>query len=87
MSNLAGQVRERIQAVAVVCMMCGRTVGRFHQGRIYAECPGQTIRQEGRKVRCGHCRGNVYLDLDPTADLGTVHRLGVEAGLRRMAKA
>ena len=86
MSNLAGQVRERIEAVAVVCMMCGRTVGRFHQGRVYAASPGQTI-GEGRKLRCGHCRGNVYLDLDPTADLGTVHQLGVEAGLRRMGRA
>ena len=66
MSHLEGQLRERREAVAVVCMMCGRTVGRFHQGRVYVGSPGQTI-GEGRKLRCGHCRGNVYLDLDPTS--------------------
>ena len=82
MSSLASQRRPRMDTVAVVGMMCGRTVGRFHQGRVCAESPGRTIRQEGPKVRCGHCGGNVHLDLDPTADLGVGHQSATETGLR-----
>ena len=63
MSSLAGQLRPRTNAVPVVCMMCGRTVGRFHQGRVYTVSAGQIVRREGRKLRCGYCRGNVQLDL------------------------
>ncbi len=87
MSNMVGKLRLRMEAAAVVCMMCGRTVGRIHQGRVYAESSAQSVRQQGRKLRCGYCGGNVYQDVDPASRPGRVDEAVPEPGLRRARSA
>ena len=72
---------------ALVCMMCGRTVARVHHGRAQASTTGHAIRREGRQLRCGHCRGNVYLDVDVTARSRRDDDLEWEEGARRSASA
>jgi hypothetical protein len=76
------------QGGAVVCMMCARTVGQVRRGRLYTGQPGQAIRRVGRQLRCGYCRGNVYLEAEATAgpagsDVGSAR----EAGLGRSRTA
>ena len=57
------------QVGALVCMLCGRTVAQVHRGRVSTDGPGQTLHRDGRRLRCGHCRGGLYLDeeVDPSA--------------------
>ncbi len=87
MSNMVGQLRPRIEAAAIVCMLCERTVGRIHQGRVYAESSADAIRQEGRRLRCGYCGGCVYRDVDPVRLPRRVDEVATEAGLRRTGTA
>jgi hypothetical protein len=72
---------------AVVCLMCGRTVGRLDRGRLYSDSSRPTLRRDGGRLRCGHCRGNLYLDVDPTVRPERADRLAEEAGLRRTRSA
>jgi len=53
---------------ALVCMLCGRSVGQVHRGRVSADGPGQTLHRDGRRLRCGHCRGSLYLEEDAAPD-------------------
>lgn len=57
------------QVGALVCMLCGRTVGRVCRGRVSTDAPKQTLHRDGRRLRCGHCRGSLYLEeeVDPVA--------------------
>jgi hypothetical protein len=87
MPSLAGRLEQRVEAAAVLCMMCGRTVGRFDRGRLYADSSARTILREGRQLRCGYCRGNIYLDVDPTARPRRVDESDWEVGLRRSRSA
>ena len=87
MPSLADRIRERGVTAAVVCMMCGRTVGQFQHGRVYVEPTRQTIRREGRQLRCGYCHGNVYLDVDPGVLPERVDEAVEEPGNRRSRSA
>jgi hypothetical protein len=53
---------------AAVCLMCGRDVGRVLRGRLIARPAGPKVQREGRRLRCGYCRGSVILEPDPTGN-------------------
>ena len=46
----------------VICMLCGRTVGQLYRGHLYSGVGEPAIGRDGHQLRCGHCRGNVYLE-------------------------
>ena len=46
-----------------VCMLCARTVGQVYRGRLYSGAAEPAVRRDGRQLRCGHCGGNVYLEV------------------------
>jgi DNA-directed RNA polymerase subunit RPC12/RpoP len=53
---------------AAVCMLCGRTVGYVLQGTL-VNAPGtRRLEREGRRLRCGYCRGDVFFEPDPALD-------------------
>jgi DNA-directed RNA polymerase subunit RPC12/RpoP len=56
-------------AYVVVCLLCGREVGRVVGGRLLRGPRRPRLVREGRRLRCGHCRGSVFLQPDTEADL------------------
>ena len=53
-------------AYAAVCMLCGRDLGYIRRRRFIAKPGAARIRREGRRFRCGHCRGSVLFEPDPS---------------------
>jgi hypothetical protein len=52
-------------AYAVICMMCGHTFGHLMHGRFFARGGTRRLERHGRRLRCGHCHGNVLFEPDP----------------------
>jgi hypothetical protein len=55
-------------AYAVICLLCGREVGQVLGGRLRPGPRRPRLLREGRRLRCGHCRGSVFLQPDAEAD-------------------
>jgi hypothetical protein len=69
-------------AYAVVCLLCGREVGQIVGERLRPGPRRPRLVREGRRLRCGHCHGSVYLQPDAEADPPDwVAEMGHEAAL------
>jgi DNA-directed RNA polymerase subunit RPC12/RpoP len=55
-------------AYAAVCMLCGRTVGYVLRGTLVSAPGPRKLEREGRRVRCGYCRGSVFLEPEPAVE-------------------
>jgi DNA-directed RNA polymerase subunit RPC12/RpoP len=56
-----------VEALAGVCLMCGRTLGYAIQGTFVTSPGGVRPQRQGQHLRCGYCGGGVLFE--PEGDL------------------
>ena len=59
----------------VICLLCSREAGQILAGRFvrHADCP-TPLSHTGRRPRCCHCGGSVYLEAITRADFALLDK-------------
>ena len=55
-------------AYAAACLLCGRDLGHVVGGRFFVRPGMARPALHDRRLRCGHCRGSILLEPDPTVN-------------------